>query len=62
MADELSRTIYFKDASGEISAVTLHPTDAAQAVAHHPAEYSLDGKTFAAPPVAHDVAVDPFED
>jgi hypothetical protein len=44
------RTVYFKNAAGEVHPVELPALEAITACHKHPHEWSLDGKTFADPP------------
>jgi hypothetical protein len=45
-----TKTVYFKNAAGGVHPVELPATEAVAACHRHPHEWSLDGKTFAAPP------------
>lgn len=45
-----ARTVYFKNAAGEVHPVTLPALEAVTACHKHPHEWSRDGKTFAAAP------------
>jgi len=47
---DTARTIYFKNADGEVCPFRMNPVDAVLTVHRHPHEWSLDGKTFAPVP------------
>lgn len=44
------RTVYFRNAAGEVHPVKLPAVDAVLACRKHPHEWSLDGETFADAP------------
>ena len=44
------KTIYFRNAAGEVHPVRLPELDAINACRKHPHEWSLDGETFTEPP------------
>jgi len=44
------RTVFFRNAAGEVHPVRLPAVDAVLTCHKHPHEWSLDGKTFAYPP------------
>jgi hypothetical protein len=44
---DTARTVFFKNAAGEVHPVRLPAVDAVLVCHRHPWEWSLDGKTFA---------------
>jgi len=47
------RTVFFRNAAGEVHEVTLPALEAATACRKHPHEWSVTADTFAKPPAGH---------